>query len=71
MKYYISIQSPYKQWEDTPQMSFTVDSVSKTDLHQQAVNIAIAVSQMFKASVRLSKSEGYNNQGYYYNAEWK
>ena len=66
MKYYISIEQPGVDWEDTPQMSFTVDSVSKTDLHQRAVDIAIAVSEMFLSTVRLSKSEGYNNQGYYY-----
>lgn len=71
MKYYISIEQPDVDWEDTPQMLFTVDSVSKTDLHQMAVNIAIAVCEMFNSTVRLSKSAGYNNQGYYFNPEWR
>jgi hypothetical protein len=71
MKYYISIEQPGVEWEDTPQMSFTIETVSKTDLHQQAIDIANAVSEMHKSTVRLSKSAGYNNQGYYYNSEWK
>lgn len=70
MKYYISIEQDGVDWEDTPQMSFTIETVSETDLHDRAVRIANAVSEMFKTTVRLSKTEGYNNQGYYFNANW-
>lgn len=66
MKYYITIEQPGVDWENTPQMSFTLDGSDWGFLPDQAVDIAIAVSEMFKATVRLCKSEGYDNQGYYY-----
>ena len=63
-KYWITIEDPAASWDQTEQKFFHAES------WDEAVNIAKAVSEIETATVRLCKTEGYNNQGYYFNETW-
>jgi hypothetical protein len=63
-KYWITIGEPDKNWDQTKQMSFHAES------WYQATIITSAVAEMYNATIRLCKTEGYNNQGYYFNETW-
>ena len=64
IKFYLAIGDQYP-WDTNPQTEHEVKN------QDTAVAIAYAVSLIHKKTVRLSDTEGYNNQGYYYQANFK
>ncbi len=66
--YYYSIRENDKDWEN--QKQFSINAVDDSENSWIAfVNYCYAISYHFKSEIRACKSEGYNNQRYYFNAD--
>ena len=60
-KYWFACNTPYRKcWENVPQNDFNFRSWKNAVIH------AKGLSKLHNCEVRISETEGYNNQGHYF-----